>query len=564
MESDFSKQVLQMIFSVLGGLGIFLLGMKYMSEGMQAIAGNRLRKMIGAVTNNRIVASGIGTFVTCMVQSSSVTTVIVVGFVSAGIMELTQAIGVIMGANIGTTITGWILVLKIGKYGLPILGLAAFFFLFSKNDKVRYTGMAIMGIGMVFFGLELMSSGFKPMRVMPEFREWFTKFSPDTYWGLIKCVLAGCVLTAIVQSSSATLAITMSLATTGVIEFQAAAALVLGENIGTTITAFIASIGTTTNAKRAAYSHIIFNVIGVIWITTIFHWYLKVVVYFLGVDPGVAVMVDGAETFPHAREGIAFVHSGFNITNTLLFLPFVPLIAKIVTRIVPDKKAKEISHLTYLDSSVIRSPAIALQQSHTEIVKMGQHVEKMFSYLDEIVSSNKNNKKKLIQRHFHREEILDVIQKEITEFVGHVLSGQISRESAQNARMQLRMADEYESISDYLSIILKLYLKGKNSGIRLANGESSDLLKLNKMARNYVEIINEGLKENRVEVLSKAKTIGDSYNYTIKEMRERLLNRMEQNQVSPLECLIVSDLLSSFRRVKDHGLNIAEAVAGEK
>ena len=234
---------------VVGGLGVFLLGMKNMSEGLQAVSGDRLRKMISAVTSNRFMGVLVGLLVTCLVQSSSVTTVMVVGFVNSGIMTLMQAIGVILGANIGTTITGWILVLHIGKYGLPMLGIAAFFFLFSKKDRLRYIGMTIMGVGMVFFGLELMKNGFKPLRSHEEFSAWFHAFQATSYLGIIKCALVGCVLTMVVQSSSATLGITIGLASTGVIEFQTAAALVMGENIGTTITAWLASLGTTTGAK---------------------------------------------------------------------------------------------------------------------------------------------------------------------------------------------------------------------------------------------------------------------------------------------------------------------------
>ena len=215
---------LEIIFQVCGGLGIFLLGMKNMSEGMQAVAGDRLRKMIGAITNNRILASGVGTLVTCVIQSSSVTTVMVVGMVNASIMTLTQAIGVILGANIGTTITGWILVVKIGKYGLPLLGISAFFYLFSKKDTIRFFAMFLVGLGMVFFGLQLMKNGFAPIKGLPGFEAWFHKFQPDTYLGVWKCVMVGAVLTAIVQSSSATLGITMALALTGAINFHTAAA----------------------------------------------------------------------------------------------------------------------------------------------------------------------------------------------------------------------------------------------------------------------------------------------------------------------------------------------------
>lgn len=242
----FNAQVWQpdywkLIFTVIGGLGIFLLGMKNMSEGLQAIAGNGLRKMISAVTDNRLMAAGVGTTVTMLVQSSSITTVMVVGFVNSGFMTLSQAIGVIMGANIGTTVTGWILALKIGKYGLPLLGFGAFGYLFVRKDRYRFIALALMGLGMVFFGLELMKNGFSVVKELPDFEAWFARFDASTYFGVLKCAAVGCVLTFIVQSSSATLGITMSLAAIGVIPFETAAALVLGENIGTTITAWLIS-----------------------------------------------------------------------------------------------------------------------------------------------------------------------------------------------------------------------------------------------------------------------------------------------------------------------------------
>ena len=244
------KVLLGIASTVVGGLGIFMLGMKYMSDGLQATAGDRLRRLISLVTDNRFLAVGIGTLVTCIVQSSSVTTVMCVGFVNSGFMTLHQAFGVTLGANIGTTITGWILVVKIGKYGLPLLGIAALVHLFCKRERLHYLALLAMGIGMIFFGLELMSEGFKPLSKLPEFREWFHAFEADTYLGVMKCALVGCILTCIVQSSSATLGITIGMATVGLIPFHTAAALVLGENIGTTITAIIASLGATTNARQ--------------------------------------------------------------------------------------------------------------------------------------------------------------------------------------------------------------------------------------------------------------------------------------------------------------------------
>ncbi len=555
--------ILQMVFGVIGGLGIFLLGMKNMSEGMQAIAGNKLRRMIAAVTGNRLKACAVGTAVTTVVQSSSVTTVMVVGFVSAGLMTLTQAIGVIMGANIGTTITGWILVLKIGKYGLPILGVAALLHLFSKNERLRFAGMAAMGIGMIFFGLEMMSSGLKPMRSMPMFIEWFSRFSAYSYLGVWKCVLAGCLLTCLVQSSSATLVITMTLAMNGIIDFRSAAALVMGENIGTTVTAFLASLGRPTNARRAAYSHIIFNVLGVLWITAVFPFYLDLITHLIGKDPGIMVMNNGVETFPSVKFGIAIVHSGFNIANVLFFLPFLPLLARFVTRIVPDKAAKEVPHLTYLDIRLVDSGAMGIQESHVELLKMGEHVQKMLSWLKEILASEEIDEEK-VAKTFHREEVLDVVQKEVTEFLGHILSGNVARDVVEAARMQLRMADEYESISDYIAAILKLYLKKQKSGIQFSKEARAEIAMLHDKVQAYVELVNDGAREKRPEVLSKARIHGDAITHEMKSFRDNHLIRVGTKQATPLASLVFTDILNAYRRIKDHGLNIAEAIAGEK
>jgi phosphate:Na+ symporter len=438
----------KMFFYLIGGLGIFLLGMKNMSEGMQAVAGERIRKLIGAVTNNRILACGVGTAVTCLVQSSSVTTVMVIGMVNAGIMTLMQAIGVILGANIGTTITGWILVLKIGKYGLPMLGIAAFFYLFSKRDRIRFTASFFLGLGMVFFGLTLMKDGFKPLRDMPQFVEMFSRFSPSSYFdyiNIIKCVLVGAALTAVVQSSSATLGITIGLAAIGAISFPAAAALVLGENIGTTITAYLASLGASTNAKRASYAHMLINVIGVVWIVSIFGLYIPAVEKFVGLDkitpPTNAVTVNAGqseafgfivwsepdedamspENYKDAKKqyisagatvtaAIAATHTGFNVINMLVFMPFVGLLGRLLTKIVPDKAHEEEPHLTFLDVRMLDTPAIGIEQSQKEIIKVGDMTSEMMNMLRTHLIEETPDRNKT-QKLFKYEKNIDVIQK---------------------------------------------------------------------------------------------------------------------------------------------------------
>ena len=553
----------EILFSVVGGLGIFLLGMKNMSEGMQAVAGGRLRKMIGSVTNNRIIACSVGCAVTCMIQSSSVTTVMVVGLVNSSFMTLRQAVGVILGANIGTTITGWILVLKIGKYGLPLLGIMALLYLFCRRDSVRYTAMAIMGVGMVFFGLELMSNGFKPLRAMPEFVNWFSKFSAATYPGILKCVLAGCVLTMIVQSSSATLGITIGLAEAGMIPFESAAALVLGENIGTTITALLASLGATTNARRAAVSHTIFNVLGVVWITALLPIYLKLVEAVLGVDPGISIAGDGEQVFPYVRQGIAMVHTGFNVANTLIFLPLLPLLTAASTRLVADKPHKEAPKLTFLNVRMLDTPAIGVQQSFVEILQMGEHVEKMLRLLKDLLVVDEPDEAK-VKKLFHREEVLDVVQKEVTEFMSNLLSGNIPHDVIGEARRHLRMADEYESVSDYITAVLKLRLKLANAGIEIPDEGKQELQELHGLVYDYVGMINKAVQQRNPDILSKAHTQGDAITHKMKELRDRHLSRVGKRHVPPLQSLTFADMLSSYRRIKDHMLNVAEVLAGEK
>ena len=553
----------EILFSVVGGLGIFLLGMKNMSEGMQAVAGGRLRRMIGSVTNNRIIACSVGCVVTCMIQSSSVTTVMVVGLVNSSFMTLRQAVGVILGANIGTTITGWILVLKIGKYGLPLLGIMALLYLFCRRDGVRYTAMAVMGVGMVFFGLELMSNGFKPLRAMPEFVDWFRRFSASTYPGVLKCVLAGCILTMIVQSSSATLGITIGLAEAGMIPFESAAALVLGENIGTTITALLASIGATTNARRAAVSHTIFNVVGVVWITALLPVYLQLVEAVLGVDPGISIAGDGEQIFPYVRPGIAMVHTGFNVANTLIFLPLLPLLTAVATRLVSDKPHKEAPKLTFLNVRMLDTPAIGIQQSLVEILQMGEHVEKMLRLLKDLLVVDEPDEAK-VKKLFHREEILDVVQKEVTEFMSNLLSGNIPHDVIGEARRHLRMADEYESVSDYIVAVLKLRLKLANNGIEISNEGKQELMDLHGLVSDYVVMINKAVQQRNPEILSKAHTQGDTITHRMKELRDRHLSRVGERHVPPLQSLTFADMLSSYRRIKDHMLNVAEVLAGEK
>jgi phosphate:Na+ symporter len=464
---------------------------------------------------------------------------------------------VVIGANIGTTITGWILALKIGKYGLPILGVSALVYLFVKNERVRYSAMAICGVGMIFFGLETMSSGFKNPEVNNLLLDIFATMSGETIFGVVKCAVIGALATMVVQSSSATLGVTIALAQSGIIEFPTAAALILGLNIGTTITAFLASLGTNVNAKRTAYAHIIFNVIGTIWLLPIFFWYTSFIELILHTFGGVFSLT------PNIITKIALMHSGFNIVNTIVFLPFLKQFANLVTRLVPDKDHKETPHLTFLDVRLLESPAMGIAQSQDEIVRMSAHVGKMSSMLRSSLETDRiddNNTRRLL----HREEILDVMQDEVTDFLSRILSGNISSDIVDSGREQLRMADEYESVSDYYAKILKLNLKRIKNEIDFTVGGRNDLLALHDKVDEYLRLISDGVATRRVEVLSKARIQGESIDVLVKESRKRHLAQVGNESANPRSTLIFTDMLNAYRRVKDHVLNIAEALAGEK
>lgn len=553
----------QLACELIGGLGIFLLGMKNMSEGMQAVAGSGLRKLIGAVTNNRFLAIIVGTIVTVVVQSSSITTVMVVGFVNSGVMQLSQAVGVIMGANIGTTITGWILVLKIGKYGLPILGVATFVYLFSKGDRWRYWAMAIMGTGMVFFGLELMKDACSIIKETPDFEAWFQTFQATSYFGVLKCAFIGCVMTVLVQSSSATLGITISLATQGVISYETAAALVLGENLGTTITAFLASLGATTNARRAAYFHVIFNLLGVLWITLVFTPYIEMVQWVVGGNVNAMELVDGKETYPRITAAIAATHTIFNVANVLLFIPFVPMLVRMLQRIVPAKEFKEKPKLSDLDIRMLETPLLAIEQSRNELERMADGCLKMMAWLAELRQQDDPDKA-MANRLKRREQVLDSIQDEVSEYVTNLLSGNVPHAVADEARQQLRIADEYESISDYLLKLDEFDRKLRRDGHRFTELHRSDLGELNAHLSEYLSSVNRALEQHNRNVLVELSPATKRIKSEVKQLRRKHLDELSAGALAPQISIAYLAALNAYSRVLDHSLNIAEAVSGEK
>ena len=420
---------------------------------------------------------------------------------------------------------------------------------------------------MVFFGLELMKNGLKPIRSSEEFLAWFEIFQATSYLGVLKCAMVGCVLTCIVQSSSATLGITMSLAAEGIIPFETAAALVLGENIGTTITAYLASLGASTNAKRAAYSHALFNLLGVAWITAIFPFYIDIVLKLTGGhDANLVVMQDGVATRPHIMSAIAATHTVFNVLNTILFVGLLGPLGAIVTKLVPEKKAKEVRHLEYLDVRMLDTPAIGIAQSRKEVAFMGTSVDKMLGMLRSIISKDERtlSVEELQKKIFHREEILDNVQKEITVFLSNLLSGSVPFNAAEEARRQVRIADEFESISDYVTNVLKMLIKLEKNQMELSDEARTEILELHDKVTDYVGMMTAAVANGSSEILRRAYSDGNAVTALMKELRKTHLQRLADSGLPPLKTLMYADILNAYRRMRDHALNVAECLSGEK
>lgn len=538
------RMYLDIIFNVLGGLGIFLYGMDNMSSGMQKLAGQRLKKILALLTTNRVMAILMGMGVTMLVQSSSVSTVMTIGFVNASLLTLKQALGVIFGANIGTTITGWILVLNIGKYGLPIVGAGAILYMFLKGDRAKTKALTFMGLGMIFLGLQIMSNGLKPVRSMPEFVSMFHMFSADTYFGVVKVAAIGALITAIVQSSSATLGITITLAVQGLIDYPTAVALVLGENVGTTITAILATLNANVNAKRAAYAHTIINTLGVIWVTAVFPYYLKFLSNFGNPEANITM-------------AIATAHTMFNVTNVLIFTPFIGVMADLLTKIVKDDGKKD-DRVTKIDFLMLKTPSVVVGQTKTEILTMGKYIEEMFGTLDNIYVNNEFISEEKVAQMRKIEDDLDLFQKEITDANFVILNKNITDKMKMDTRNNLEVCDEYETISDYLMRVTNSLKKLQDNSIDLTDEEKSTLKEFNEDTRELFRNVNTAYALKNREILMKAITKANKI--TEKYRKAKQIHLQDGGQENPIAMLTTSymDILNHYRRVRDHIFNIIE------
>lgn len=538
--------------TVLGGLGLFLIGMKRMSDGLQAVAGARLRRIISMFTNNRFLAVGVGFAATVLVQSSSATTVMILGFVNSGLMTLAQAVGCVMGTNIGTTTTGWLLTLNLGAYGLPLIGVAGFVYLLTNNEKICNLAACALGIGLIFFGLKTMGAALEPLPDIPAFSEFMQAFQANNLWGAIKCVFVGCVTTMIVQSSAATIGITMTLTALGAIDFPAAAALVLGENIGTTITALMASIGATTNARRVAYFHTLFNCVGVCWALAIFFPILL---------PGVNALGDRWGLDDVGK--IALTHSLFNTTNTIFFLPFVGASAAFLTKIAPDRasKPKKRASTTGLASFMNDDPIVGIERSRLEIQRMFGDCQTLARDLATLKSENFENSA-LVEEAFSLEKTLDDRQDETIDFISSLTTRAFTVDVAVSAREQVRLAEELETISDYFVGVLKSNLKLRELELPTPKEIDESFVELLGYATESLEWIGKifaewGSRERLLEEMNERRV---RYVARVKEIREQFLHSMFEERLDPQAVVAVDYQLNAWRRVYEHLHNIAEAM----
>ena len=440
-----------------------------------------------------------------------------------------------------------------------LIGLAVFFYLFSRREKVRSAAMAVIGLGMLFFGLELLKEGFAPMREMPEMRDALAFFRADNAAGFFGAALAGGVVTALIHSSAAVVLLVMGLAGAGAIDFPTAVALVLGSNIGTTVTALVACIGSSRNALRAALAHTLFNLIGVLLVTLVWHPFSRACESFA--RWAYSGPAEGTAYFTFA---IACVHTFFNVATTAVLFPFMRVFVAVVTRLVPvreSERQEEGWRARYLDPHLIPQTTVALGQAQLEILRMGETCRGMLADLRRILASPGRDED-LEESVFRREDALDLAQKEISEYVGRVLHDNVSRFQSDLARRELRQADEFESVSDYIRNALKSYKKIRNAGERLtpaAVAEVTDLCdRVAAFARDVMDIVQIGDRFNVARAIEEA----DAFDAQAKKYRDAHMRRIGVTCTAPVKSLVYSDLLVAFRRQNDHLLNIAQTLEG--
>lgn len=553
------------VLQLIGSLGFFIYGMKVMSEGIQKVAGSKMRSILSSMTSNRFKGVFTGFTITSLVQSSSATTVLVVSFVNAGLLSLTESIGVIMGANIGTTITAWLISIvgfkvKIASYALPIIALG-FPLMFFNKDKLKFWGEVLVGFALLFMGLALLKDSVPDIKSNPDILAFVSNWSDMGFLSILIFVGIGTLLTVVVQSSSAAMALTLVMANNGWIPFELAAAMVLGENIGTTITANLAAIIGNVHAKRAAFAHFIFNVFGVLWIIIL----ISPVLYLIN-----AYMVSSGQESPYLVAasipiGLSLFHTSFNIVNTLLLIGFVPFIAKVATRIIKSTGDDEFK-LEYISTGMMNTAELSIEEARKETVRLGDVTMKMSKTFRSLLEATKPKKQKSFMKKIkNQEEITDRMEQEISKYLMDVSSGgTLSTDGTKSVTMLLSAVNDLERIGDIFYQMSKDVDRSIKNETHFTKKQLNNLNEMMDMIDKALSIMLANLSGKRgAESLEPAVEVEAKINKMRNKFRKELMKEMDNNSFDPKRDGWYKDLIHLCEKVGDHVINVSEALTGE-
>jgi phosphate:Na+ symporter len=550
--------------TMVGSLGMFLYGMKMMSESLQRVAGQKMRSILSAMTSNRFFGVLTGFFVTTVVQSSSATTVMVVGFVNAGLITLKESIGVIMGANIGTTVTGWIITIfgfkmQISDYSLPMIAIGIPL-IFSKVVTRRSWGEFLVGFALLFLGLDFLKGSVPNINENPEILSFVQGFMGYGFGSTLIFLALGSLLTIVIQSSSATMALTFVMVNQGWISFEMAAAMVLGENIGTTITANIAASVGNLSAKRAARVHLLFNVLGIVWMLAIFNTFTGVIDQIV-TDQGGVSPSDSPAAIPTA---LALFHTSFNIINVLIFIWFTPLLQKIVIRMIPqrDKDSEEDFRLKFITTGMLSTPELSLLQAKKEVQFFSKHTIKMYGFFRKLLYEKSDKKfNKLYTKIQKYENICDNVEVEITNYLSQVSQYKMSDSGQRRMRSMLKLVGDLESVGDCNYNLARTVNRMRENQISF-NDEAMDKLELmfNLVEQTLEEMRNNLDKDEATVTLSKAVQLEKQVNNYRSQLKAEHLDNLSKSVYSNEAGILFNDLFSECEKLADYAINVSEAL----
>jgi len=525
---------------ILGGLGLFLYGMNLMGEGLQKAAGEKLKKIIEMLTSNRFMGVLVGVFVTAVIQSSSATTVMVVGFVNAGIMKLTQAIGVIMGANIGTTVTAQLVSFELTQLAPAAVGIGMVIYLFASKEKSKQLAEILIGFGILFIGMDFMKEAVKPLREFPAFREMLVGFGSNTFLG----IFMGFAMTVILQSSSAAMGILLALSSEGLLPLSSALPILYGQNIGTCVTAILSSIGATRNAKRAAIVHLTFNILG----TLIFAVILS--------KPTIALVTKMNQT--DVTRQIANVHTLFNIVNVVILFPFAPLIVKLAMKLLPETEDENNGRVTkYLDSRILETPSIALANTIRECLHMGNITKKS---LDNAMNGFFDWSKEEAKKTFKKEKKINALQREIIDYLIKLSNKAISGENREIVDGLFNTVNDIERVGDHADNIAELVVEGIEKDIPFSKEAIEELRNMyDKVMEAYSNSL-KCMKTNDINLAFKVIAMEEQIDIMEKTCRTTHIYRLNKSLCNPESGIMFLEMISNMERIGDHSSNIARAV----